>query len=74
MILTCDYCSSRYILPDAGLVNCLACGAPGPDDVEKPRADIEWRRLAAYDTLRIGYASFADSDGGGDAAGLASTG
>ena len=64
MILTCDYCSSRYILPDAGLVNCLACGAPGPDDVEKPRADIEWRRLAAYDTLRIGRASFTDSDGG----------
>jgi hypothetical protein len=67
MILTCDYCSSRYILPEAGLVNCPACGAPGSHDVENPRADIEWRRLAAYNTFRSGELS---SDSGDDSDGM----
>ena len=73
MILTCDYCSSRYILPDAGLVNCPACGAPGAHDVENPRADIEWRRLEAYRIFRFGGELSSDSDGGTSAV-YASTG
>lgn len=74
MILTCDYCSSSYILPDAGLVNCPACGAPGSHDVENLMANSMGGRLMSYGTVSLqgsmlssedgGVVQIADSDGG----------